>query len=150
MAGDLQELFSSLMAASRQVSSSVQWAGESADASDRGTPFREIPIPELPPDIRVPAQGVERILGHGLARSIIAKRLEHAVGDVVRSTLDSYAAVIRRWALNHLNEIRVEWGATTDALRADLDRRLGHSQRAAVDAQEIKTDLQRLSVAAVR
>lgn len=149
MAGDLQELFRSLMAASREVSHSVQWVGKPDDSSDESMRFREVPVPALPPEIRVPSQGVERILGRGLARSIVAKRLEHAVGDAVRSTLDSYAAVLRRWALNNLEQIRVEWAATTDALRADLDRRLGHSQRASVNAQDIQRDLQRLAMISV-
>jgi GTP-binding protein EngB required for normal cell division len=143
---DLQELSSSLMAACRQVSSSVEWVGESIEASNGDHRFREVPVPQLPPEIEVPAQGAERILGHGLARSIVAKRLEHAVGEAVKSTLDSYAAVLRRWALNNLDEIRLEWAATTDALRADIDRQLGHTQRASVSPQELQSDLQRLAV----
>jgi hypothetical protein len=104
----------------------------------------------LPPEIEVAALGAERMLGHGLARAIVAKRLEHAVGDALRSTLDSYAAVLRRWALNKLDEVRVEWAATTDALRADIDRQLGHTERASASAQDIEKDLQRLAVTAVR
>jgi GTP-binding protein EngB required for normal cell division len=148
MTRDLQELSTLLMAACRQVSRSVQWVGDSGETSGDAR-FREVPVPALPPDMRVPALGAERILGHALARSIVAKRLEHAVGDAVRSTLDSYAAVLRRWALNSLDEIRVEWAATTDALRADLDRQLGHAQRGSVSAQDILRDLQRLAVTAV-
>ncbi len=150
IAGDLQDLSRSMMAACREVSSSVQWIGESGEASDGGARFREVPVPALPPEIEVPALGAERMLGHGLARAIVAKRLEHAVGDALRSTLDSYAAVLRRWALNKLDEIRVEWAATTDALRADIDRQLGHTERALVSAQDIEKDLQRLAVTAVR
>jgi len=41
-----------------------------------------------------------------------AVKPEHAVGDAVTSTLESYAAVLRRWALDNLDEIRKEWAAT--------------------------------------
>lgn len=150
IAQDLQQLSKSLMAASQRVSSSARGLGESRDASDADTWFREIPVPALPPEIKVPAQGIERILGRGLSHSIVAKRLEHAVGEAVRSTLESYAAVLRRWALNNLEAIRVEWAAMTDALRADLDRQLGHAQLASVHAQDIQHDLQRLAVTALR
>jgi hypothetical protein len=149
IAQQLEELARGLMAACRRVSSSVQWAGESDD-TDSGRRLREVPVPELPPEIDIPSQGVERLLGHGLARSIVAKRLEHAVGDAIRSTLESYAAVLRRWALDNLQEIRVTWAATTDALRADIDRQLGHRQSAAVSPDEIQQDLQRLAVTPVR
>jgi hypothetical protein len=127
----------------------VQWVGDPGDVSGQDALFREVPVPALPAEISVPAQGAERLLGHGLARSIIARRLEQAVGKAVRSTLDSYAAVLRRWALNNLDQIRMEWAATTDALRADLDRQLGHAQRGSVSAQDIQRDLQRLAVTAV-
>jgi len=108
-----------------------------------------VPVPELPPGIEVPARGVERMLGQSVARSIVATRLEHAVGDAVRSTLEGYAAVVRRWALDNLDEIRLEWAATTDALRADIDRQQGHGQQAPVGPDELRQDLQRLSDVAV-
>ena len=85
------------------------------------------------------------MLGQSVARSIVATRLEHVVGDAVRSTLEGYAAVVRRWALDNLDEIRLEWAATTDALRADIDRQLGHGQRAPVGPDELQNDLRRLS-----
>jgi GTP-binding protein EngB required for normal cell division len=144
---NLQELVNSLTTTVQQVSSSLQWAGDTGETSNSEARFREVPVPALPPDLQVPAEGAERILGHGFARSIVAKRLERAVGDVVRSTLGSYASVLRRWALQNLDDIRVEWAATTDALRAHLDRELGHSQGDAVgvsDMSDIESDLQRL------
>jgi GTP-binding protein EngB required for normal cell division len=150
IAQELQELFASLMTVSHQVSNSVNWMADTGDGPERGATFREVPVPALPPGIKVPAQGVERVLGHSLARSIIAKRLDRTVGDAVRSTLESHAAVLRRWALNSLEEIRIEWMATTDALHADIDRRLGHAARTSVDADEIHKDLRRLAVLAVR
>lgn len=60
----LEQLASSLLAACRQVSSSVQWVGESGDPADEECRFREVPVPALPPAIRMPAQGFERMLGH--------------------------------------------------------------------------------------
>lgn len=150
IAGQLQELSASLMAVSRDASNSTEWAIEPSGALDEGPRFREVPVPSLPPDIRVPPQGVERVLGHRLARSILTKRLDQAVGDVVRSTLEAYAAVLRRWALNRLEEIRAAWMATTDALRADIDRRLGHAPPTSVSSDAIRQDLERLAVLAVR
>lgn len=150
IAGQLQELSASLMAVSRDVSNSTEWMIEPSGALDEGPRFRAVPVPALPLDIRVPPQGVERVLGHRLARSILAKRLDQAVGDVVRSTLEGYAAVLRRWALNRLEEIRAAWMATTGALRADIDRRLGHAPPTSVSGDAIRQDLERLAVLAVR
>ena len=150
LSDQLRRLMDSLIAARRRVSTSMQRMGESNESFDMETRFREIPMPALPPAMRVPAQGVERVLGHRVARSIISKRLENAVGSVVRSTIEDYAAVLRRWGLNNLNEIRAEWAATTDALRANLDRQLGHAQSASVSPQELQHDLQRIAAAAVR
>jgi GTP-binding protein EngB required for normal cell division len=145
----LQELVLSLMDACRRVSADVAWIGEFGEVSDSGVRFREVPAPALPPEIRVPAQGAERMLGHTLARTVVAKRLEHAAGTAIQSTLQDYAAVLRRWGLNNLSQIRAEWAATTDALRADLDRQLGHGPAVSATAEEVQQDLQRLAVAAV-
>lgn len=112
--------------------------------------MREVPIPDVPPDIVVPAEGAERLLGRAVARSILVRRIDHAVGESLRSTLDSYAAVLRRWALDVLNDIRVQWAAATDAVRADIDRRMGHAQLQPADEQEIRKDLDRLTVSAIR
>jgi len=68
----------------------------------------------------------------------------------MRSALDNYAAVLRRWALDRLDDIRTEWTAMTDALRADIDRRLGHSQATTIDRGEIEQDLQRLALTHAR
>lgn len=142
---DLQNLVTSLKAAVRQVSDTVQWVGSTPSAADE-VRLREAPVPALPPELRVPAEGMERVLGHGIARSIIAKRLEHAVGDAIKTTLESYASVLRRWALENVDDIRVEWSATTDALRAHLDRELGHGQGVS-HPDDIEHDLRRLAVA---
>lgn len=114
--------------------------------ADREVRFREAPVPALPPGLNVPPEGIERIFGHGVARSIVTRRLEHAVGDAVRSTLESYASVLRRWALENLNDIRVAWASTTDALRAHLDRELGHNQDGSVGTNDVEDDLRRLQV----
>ena len=151
IASDLQDLGASLIHVQGEVSASVHFTTdtveETAVASSR---FREVPVPELPPELVVPADGLERLLGHGLARSLLTRRLEQAVGAVVETTLDSYAAVLRRWALDRLDDIRIEWTAATDALRADLDRRLGHSEPTPVDRGEIDKDLQRLALTDAR
>jgi hypothetical protein len=144
---DLEELVNSLNAAVHKVSSSVQWAGDVLNGPDADGRFREVPVPALPPDLTVPREGAERMLGHGLARLIVARRLERTVGDAVEKTLESYASVLRRWALENLNDIRGEWSATTDALRARLDRELGHSQEDVASADEIAGDLRRLGPA---
>lgn len=146
IAHDLQALATALMNVRRQV----RWTEETGASSERKVEFREVPIPALPTDINVPGRGAEWIFGHGLARSIVAKRLEHAVGDAMSSTLNSYPAVLRRWALNNLDQIRVEWAAATDAVRADIDRRLGYSQQMSVDGAELRKDLERLAVTVER
>ena len=134
----------------RRVGDSIHAQPEPDETSGRARQFRDVPIPALPGELAVPLEGAERMLGHGLAHAILAKRIERAVGDVVRSTLDSYAAVLRRWALDALDEIRLEWTAATDAMRAHIDRRLGHSQAVSVDRTEIAVDIQRLSTVVAR
>jgi hypothetical protein len=146
----LQELSSGLVTVRQRVAHSVHAALEPEDAVSHEHRLRDVPMPGLPTEIVVPLEGKERLLGHGFARAIVAKRLERAVGGVVRSSLDAYAAVLRRWALDSLDEIRVEWTARTDALRADIDRRLGHSEATAVDRKEVESDLRRLSAMAGR
>jgi GTP-binding protein EngB required for normal cell division len=146
----LEELSSDLAVVRQRVARAVQATLEPEDTGASRQHLREVPMPALPTEITVPLEGAERLLGRGLARAIAVKRLEHAVGDVVRSSLDSYAAVLRRWALDCLDEIRMEWTARTDALRADLDRRLGHAQARPIDRAEVESDLQRLSVMAGR
>ncbi|HUK37124.1 MAG TPA: dynamin family protein [Vicinamibacterales bacterium] len=150
LSSQLQELVATLVQACRRVSSAVQWIGEFGDTADSEKRFREVPIPALPPEIRVPSQGAERVLGHAVARSITVKRLEHAVGPALRSTLQDYAAVLRRWGLDSLNQIRAEWAATTDAVRADLDRQLGHGRAFEIGPEEVARDLERLSAVVVR
>ena len=150
LSSQLQELVATLVQACRRVSSAVQWIGEFGDPADSEKRFREVPIPALPPEIRVPSQGAERVLGHTVARSITVKRLERAVGPAIRSTLQDYAAVLRRWGLDSLNQIRAEWAATTDAVRADLDRQLGHGRAVAIGPEELARDLERLSAVVVR
>jgi GTP-binding protein EngB required for normal cell division len=140
---ELQELVEALRAAAREVSASVQWAGGDERGAG-GAAFREVPVPELPPGLTVPSEGVERILGGSVARSIVVKRLEHAVGEPLQATLDSYASVLRRWALDSLADVRAGWAATTDALRAHLDRAAGHGQEAAAPARDVERDLHRL------
>lgn len=152
LARGLQDLCSSLAAVARQVSQAVAWtAGVPATSfglSQRGAWFREVPIPALPAGIDAPGLGLERMLGRRLARGIVTRRLGRAAGAAIRSTLESYAAVLRRWALDHLDDIRAEWTAATDALRADVERRLGHAAAASIDRDAIRTDLERLSAAA--
>ena len=146
----LEELSSDLAVVRQRVAHAIQATLEPEDAVSHEHRLRDLPMPALPAEIVVPLEGAERLFGHGLARAIAGRRLEHAVGDIVRSSLDSYAAVLRRWALDSLDEIRVEWTARTDALRADIDRRLGHSQATSIDHKELESDLQRLSVMAGR
>ncbi len=86
------------------------------------------PAPELPPELAVPGEGLERILGRGVTKGVVAKRLQQSVGAVVQATLESYAAVLRRWAMDALGHIRSEWTAATDGVRAELDRRMGHER----------------------
>jgi hypothetical protein len=151
VARDLQTLAASLSDAHHRVAQILGRADRAADESlERSATIREVPIPDLPPDLSVPSEGVERLFGRGLARSIVGKRLEHAVGDVVRTTLESYAAVLRRWALDALKQIRSQWTATTDGIRSDLDRRMGHAQDGPPDSRAIQRDLERLAVSALR
>jgi tRNA U34 5-carboxymethylaminomethyl modifying GTPase MnmE/TrmE len=151
IARDLQDLRASLIHVQGNVSASVQFTTDTVEDMAIATRrFREVPVPELPPELEVPPEGLERLLGHGLARSLLTKRLEQAVGDAVRTTLDSYSAVLRRWALDRLDDVRNEWTAATDALRADLDRRLGHSERTPVDLVQIEKDLQRVALTNAR
>ena len=147
---DLQTLAASLADAQRQVAPSRESASAAAETLERAAAVREVPIPDVPPDLAVPNGGAERILGRGAARSLLARRLDHAVGDAVRSTLDSYGAVLRRWALDVLGDIRLQWAATTDAIRADLDWRLGHAEERSIDRDELRRDLERLAVSALR
>jgi hypothetical protein len=141
----LQDLSRGLLTVRQRVTNSVHATLEPEDEASHERRLREVPMPALPTEIVVPLEGAERLLGHGLARAIVAKRLERAVGDVVRSSLDSYAAVLRRWGLDCLDEIRIEWTASTDAVRADIDRRLGHSGATPIDRKEVEADLRRLS-----
>ncbi|PYR28250.1 MAG: hypothetical protein DMF98_03445, partial [Acidobacteria bacterium] len=147
---DLQTLAMSLADVHRQSTQLLNASGsDAAESLEAAATVREVPVPELPPDIVVPAQGAERILGRGMARSIVARRLDHAAGDAIRSTLDSYAAVLRRWALDRLDVIRAQWTAATDGVRADIDRRMGHAQERTIDRTGIRTDLDRVSVSAL-
>jgi hypothetical protein len=145
----LEDLSRELRSTAESVSGSVQWIATLGE-SDSERRFGETPVPALPPDIRVPAEGAERIFGHALARSFVTRRLEHAVGGALKSTMEDYGAVLRRWALNHLNDIRAEWAATTDALRAEIDRQHGHASTARVSVEEVQRDLQQLMLAGVR
>ena len=123
---------------------------EADESLERAATIREVPVPDLPPDLVVPTEGAERLFGRGVMRSVVGKRLERAVGDAVRTTLESYAAVLRRWALDVLQDIRSQWTATTDAIRGDLDRRMGHAQNGSFDSRDIERDLERLAVSALR
>ena len=145
---DLQRLAASLAEVHRHAAAALDTAAPDAgEALTHAAIAREVPIPDLPPDIDVPHEGLERILGRRVARSIIARRLERRVGAVVDATLNDYAAVLRRWALDALDEVRVQWTATTDAVRAAIDGRLGHAAASsAPDAQTIARDLERISL----
>jgi hypothetical protein len=150
VARDLQTLTTSLADAHRRVAQTLGLDRDGAESLDGATAVREIPISDLPQDISVPTEGLERLFGRGVTRAVVANRLERTVGDRVRMTLEAYAAVLRRWALNALDEIRSQWTAATDAVRADLDRRMGHSQPTPIKAADIQRDLERLSVSALR
>jgi GTP-binding protein EngB required for normal cell division len=147
---DLQALATWLAETHRQLVRSGDSGWAPAAALERAAAVREVPVPGLPPDLVVPGEGAERVLGRGLAQSMLARRLDRAVGDAVRSALDGYGAVLRRWALDVLGEVRVQWSATTDALRADLDRQLGHGRDRPVDPDELRRDLNRLALSAIR
>ena len=108
--------------------------------------LRNAPVPSLPEGLTVPSEGVERMLGHGLAKTIVAGRLERAVGSTVQNALDSYAAVLRRWTLDVLRRIREDWTAATDPVRAGIDRQLGHAGTPHVHREEIDRDLEQLTV----
>ena len=142
IAASLHELASSLEAARPRVSSPTE--SIRAGTIEAAEPIRGAPVPELPHDITVPGQGAEWILGRGIARSVIANRLERRIGKVVQNTLESYAAVLRRWARGHLEDIRTDWNASTDAFRADLDHQLGYVPRTDIDPAEVRRDLERL------
>lgn len=151
VAHDLQTLAASLSDVYRRVAQSLGHSdSDAAESLQHSATIREVPIPALPPDLAVPSEGAERLFGRGLARSVVGKRLEHSVGDAVRTTLESYAAVLRRWALDALEQIRTQWTATTDSIRSDLDRRMGHAQDGPVDSRDIERDLERLTVSALR
>lgn len=151
VARDLQTLAASLSDVHHRVAQTLGRTDREADDSlERAATIREVPIPDLPPDLAVPSEGAERLFGRGLARSVVGKRLEHAVGEAVRTTLESYAAVLRRWALDALEQIRSQWTATTDGIRADLDRRMGHAPDGPAVSRDIQRDLERLAVSALR
>jgi GTP-binding protein EngB required for normal cell division len=151
VARDLQTLATSLSDVHRRVAQTLDRSNhEDAETLERAATIREVPIPDLPPDLSVPAEGAERLFGRGLAQSVVLKRLERHVGDAVRATLESYAAVLRRWALDALEAIRSQWTATTDGARADLDRRMGHAQNRPIDSRDLQRDLERLAVSALR
>ena len=149
---DLQDLATSLAEVNRQTTAALDIDAPGApDSLRHAATVREVPIPDLPPAIDVPHEGAERILGRGVARSVIARRLQRTVGATLESTLNDYAAVLRRWALNALDDIRVEWTATTDSVRAAIDGRLGHGAAASVsDLQSIARDLERISLPVLR
>jgi hypothetical protein len=145
LAAALEEQASSLAAAFRQISDVVAWTAGAPDLPWRGLRAREVPVPALPDGIEVPGPGAECILGRRLARAIVARRLERVAGPSIRSALESYAAVLRRWALDALEDIRNEWTAATGGLRAEVERRLGHAARSPVDRDAIRKDLERIS-----
>lgn len=146
LARDLQDLAASLAVVSQRISDAAAWTAGSPGLPQRGARFREVPIPALPSGLEVPGLGLERMLGRRLARAIVARRLQRIAGPAIRSMLESYAAVLRRWALDNLDEIRAGWTAATDALRADVERRLGHAAPS-IDRDAIRRDLERLSAA---
>ena len=145
---DLQALAESLAEACRDVARTLAIDDEAAEALERTAVAREIPVPELPPELAVPGEGLERILGRGVTKGVVAKRLQQSVGAVVQATLESYAAVLRRWAMDALGHIRSEWTAATDGVRAELDRRMGHGANRSFQADEIRRDLERVTLSA--
>ena len=150
VARDLQTLAASLSDVHRRVAQTLdrsdrtprRWNAQRRSAKCRFPICRRIS--------RSRPEGAERLFGRGLARSVVLKRLERRVGDAVRTTLESYAAVLRRWALDALEDIRSQWTATTDGARAELDRRMGHAQNRPIDARDLQRDLDRLAVSALR
>ena len=101
VARDLQTLAVSLSDVHRRVAQTLGLSDhEASESLQRAATIREVPVPDLPPNLVVPTEGAERLFGRGIVRSVVGKRLQRAVGDAVRTTLDSYAAVLRRWALD--------------------------------------------------
>jgi hypothetical protein len=148
---DLQTLVEALADAYRHASQSLNLkSSDAVDSLRHAATLREVPVPDVPMDLQVPPEGAERWLGRSLAQSVLIKRLEHAAGASVQTTLDSYAAVLRRWALDVLEEIRTQWAAATDSVRAEIDRRLGHAQSRGFEDAEIRQDLGRLTPSTVQ
>ena len=150
IAQDLEELMTQLRAAARDVSASAGWIAETPDDHSRASHFVDIPVPALPVGLHVPTRSLERLLGHGLARPILTTRLKHAVGSSVRSTLENYAAGLRRWAFDHLSEIRMEWASVTDPLDAYLGGQAGPDQGPSADTRDIEEDLYELRTTRTR
>jgi hypothetical protein len=141
----LRQLLQELARASSEIAAATRVAaGPIAADFDLDADVRELPVPSLPVDLRLVSLGAERVLGKAATRAVLSRKLEQAAGAAVRASVESYASVLRRWALDRLERIRREWASAADVLRAAVDRSLGHAERPPVNRDELARDLQRL------
>jgi GTP-binding protein EngB required for normal cell division len=134
----LQKLSNKLERTLRQVAAQAQWV-HSADLVVARA-FREVPVFEwlLPDDATLTSAPRP---ANWLKRKILHRRLKREETPRVTAALQNYSAALRYWALSQLQVVREQWAANSDALRAELDRRLGHVSGEEIDRTEVEADL---------
>jgi GTP-binding protein EngB required for normal cell division len=136
-----QELSKELERALRQVAAKAQWVQQADLVLARA--FREVPVFELllPDDATLPSV---RRPANWLRRIILIRRFKRVHTPLVTAALRNYSTALRHWALSRLQVVREQWAAESEALRAELDRRLGHVSGEQIDRAEVEVDLSNL------
>ena len=80
------------------------------------------------------------------ATTMLAKRLDHLIGEPLKVSLMTYGALLRDWSERTLNQMERRFDVYASGYRAQISRAVGSQQEPAADEEAIRRDLKALGV----
>ena len=131
----------------------LQASAETLGIPDKPNPgefvslIRELPVFDLPLvelELRRPVSLA--ILGRRVVHGMVRRKLMQDLGPQLVIALETYAGLLRRWALNVLQELRAHFESYADSYRAQAAAYQGGQALTGEEIDSIRVDLESLGV----
>jgi GTP-binding protein EngB required for normal cell division len=149
----VQELRRAMESLAAGLGTDLQASAETLGIPDKPNPgefvslIRELPVFDLPLvelELRRPVSLA--ILGRRVVHGMVRRKLMQDLGPQLVIALETYAGLLRRWALNVLQELRAHFESYADSYRAQAAAYQGGQALTGEEIDSIRVDLESLGV----
>jgi GTP-binding protein EngB required for normal cell division len=149
----IQALRREMESLAESLGKDLQASADSLGIPDKPNPeefvtlVRELPVfdpPSMKLELRRPL--ILTLMGKGVARGTVTRKLVRDAGPQLATALETYAGLIRRWALEVLQQFRAHFESYADNYRAQAESHQGGHRLTKREIDAVRSDLVSLGV----